>query len=142
MLKGPANNSDRSRIARYGLVGIAGFVIDAAILTLLVSGLAFGHYRSRAISFAVAVTATWLINRRWVFNPTDRAVKEYYGYFFVQVLGAIINLGVYVVMIETFPVLAKVPVVPLACGALIAMALNYSLLRLFVYSPLTSSQTH
>ncbi len=46
-------------IWRFGAVGGIGFFIDAGVLTLLVSTQGWGLYKSRALSFAPAVTGTW-----------------------------------------------------------------------------------
>lgn len=124
----------RRRFIRFAMVGGMGFVIDASVLTLLVNGLGYGHYVSRAVSFSLAVTATWLVNRRWVFEAGAPSGREYSGYFIVQLIGAAINLGIYVLVIELVPTLAALPVIPLACGALIALVANFLLARRFVFT--------
>lgn len=124
------------RLSRFTLVGGVGFMIDAGILTLLVNVLGFGHYGGRAISFTAAVTATWLANRYWVFR-TDASLdrrKEYTRYLAVQIAGAAINLCVYVLAIESLPHLARIPVVPLAIGATVALLFNYSASGRFVFT--------
>ncbi len=123
-------------LSRFALVGALGFVVDASVLTLLVNGLDQGHFVSRAVSFSLAVTATWLANRRWTFEPTEHRGKEYAGYITTQLIGAVINLGIYVLLIQLFPHLAKVPVVPLAGGALVALIFNFATARWLVYSNL------
>ncbi len=124
------------RLSRFTLVGGIGFIVDAGILTLLVNALGFGHYAGRTISFTVAVTVTWLANRNWVFHR-DRSLgrsKEYARYVAVQVTGALINLSVYVLAIESFPLLARVPVIPLAIGAGVALLFNFSASRRLVFT--------
>ena len=121
------------RLFRFALVGGVGFIVDATVLTLLVNGLGYDHYASRAVSFSLAVTVTWLLNRRWVFQAGSPTGREYSGYFAVQLLGAFINLGVYVLVIELVPALAAIPVVPLAVGSAVAMFSNFLLARRFVF---------
>ena len=118
---------------RYAFVGGSGFVVDASVLTFLVIGLGYGHYVSRIASFSLAVTATWWINRRWVFETGAPSKREYSGYFAVQLLGAVINLGIYVLTIELVPALATIPVLPLAIGAVVALLANFYLVRRFVF---------
>jgi putative flippase GtrA len=116
-------------------VGAIGFLVDASILTVLVTGLGWGHYGARAISFATAVTVTWYLNRRWTFAKracSDRR-REYSRYFIVQAIGAVINLGVYSLCIELYSPLAAVPIVPLAIGAGIAMIFNFLASRYFAF---------
>ncbi len=133
MNNGGAAEDTRRRFMRFALVGGIGFVIDAGVLTALVNGLGYGHYVSRAGSFSLAVTATWLINRRWVFQAGAPTGREYSGYFVVQLIGAVINLGIYVLVIELVPSLAALPVIPLACGAAVALLANFLLARRFVF---------
>lgn len=126
---------ERGRFFRYAIVGGIGFAVDGGALTLLVNGLAYGHYISRLVSFPLAVTVTWLINRRWVFAAGTPSGREYSGYFVVQVIGALINLGIYVVVIELFPGLASLPVIPLAVGSAVALFANFLLVRRWVFNP-------
>ncbi len=129
----PEAAQSRQRFFRFALVGGLGFIVDATVLTLLVNGMGYGHYVSRAVSFTLAVTVTWLVNRRWVFQAGTPTRREYSGYFVVQLIGAAINLGVYVLIIELVPPLAAIPVLPLAAGAAVALLSNFLLARRFVY---------
>lgn len=124
------------RLPGFVLVGAIGFVIDAGILTVLMTGFGFDHYSARAISFTVAVTATWYMNRRWVFerNAVPMSGREYTSYLIVQVIGAVINLSVFVAVIELVPELARIPVIPLAIGAAAALLFNFSASSRFVFS--------
>lgn len=123
----------QQRLVRFAFVGGVGFLVDATILTLLVNGMGYGHYASRVVSFTLAVTVTWLLNRRWVFQAGSPTRREYSGYFVVQLSGAVINLGVYVLLIELVPQLAAIPVLPLAAGAAVALLSNFLLAQRFVY---------
>lgn len=125
----------RRPLLRFAVIGSIGFLIDAAVLTALVKGIGWGHYSARAVSFALAVTATWYGNRRWVFDATADKSSEYARYFSVQIFGALLNLGVYVSILETFPVFAAWPVIPLAIGAGIGLLSNFTLSRALVFSP-------
>lgn len=107
-------------------MGGLGFVVDAAILSALVHVLDWPHYTARAISFAAAVTVTWYCNRRWVFSRSNDRAREYGAYFVVQIVGAVINLGTYALVITLVPSLARLPILPLATGAGLALLFNYS----------------
>lgn len=120
--------------ATFCLVGTVGFVVDAGVLTLLVNGLGWHHYAGRAVSFPFAVTATWLLNRRWTFRRTGDTRTEYSRYFSVQAVGALINLATYAAIIEAVPRLGAVPVIPLAAGAALALAFNFLASRRFVFA--------
>ena len=124
------------RLPGFVLVGAIGFLIDAGILTALMTSADFGHYSARAISFTIAVTATWYINRRWVFarGAVEMTGREYTSYLLVQVVGAVINLSVFVAVIEFVPELARIPVIPLAVGATVALLFNFTASSRLVFS--------
>jgi len=120
----------------FAVVGAIGFLVDAGILTTLMAGFDMHHYAARAISFPAAVTTTWYLNRRWVFDR--RAVRmsgrEYMSYVLVQVIGAMINLLVFVAVIELVASLKALPVIPLALGAGVALLFNFGASRRFVFA--------
>ena len=127
---------DRRRLPGFAIVGAVGFVIDATILTLLMSGAGLDPYSARAISFSAAVTTTWYLNRRWVFGHAEVPMtrREYGSYVVVQVIGAAINLLVFVVAITWFDALRDVPVIPLAMGAALALVFNFAASSRFVFA--------
>jgi putative flippase GtrA len=125
----------RREIWRFGAVGVVGFVVDASVLVYLVQVMGWGLYGSRAISFGLAVTATWYLNRRFTFAQRAGAKRgqEYGRYFLAQVVGALINLGVYVAIVEAIPAVAAYPVLPLAAGSGVAMVFNFLAARYFAF---------
>jgi putative flippase GtrA len=131
------------KLPGFVVVGAIGFLIDAGILTLLMTGLGLDHYSARAISFTVAVTVTWYMNRRWVFEKSTASMsgREYSSYLVVQVIGALINLTVFVAVIEFVPRLTSMPVIPLAVGAIAALLFNFGASSRFVFSESQNSKT-
>ncbi|MEO8536319.1 MAG: GtrA family protein [Betaproteobacteria bacterium] len=115
------------RLLRFALVGAVGFVVDAGVLTAMLGSVTPSVYAARAVSFSVAVLVTWLLNRRFVFGPTQRqhAGAEYLRYLVTQVIGALTNLAVFFTLVAAFPVLTGRPVVPLAAGAVLGAIVNY-----------------
>ena len=80
------------------------------------------------------MTVTWYLNRHWVFSRTSDRTREYGAYFGVQVVGAAINLGTYALVIAMIPSLARLPVLPLAAGAVLALLFNYSAASRWVFA--------
>jgi putative flippase GtrA len=120
-------NNWRDEAWRFGVVGTVGFLVDAAVLSWLVQWQGWGPVEARGLSFPLAVTATWALNRRFTFTSragADRK-REYGRYFVVQTIGALINLGVYLAVIAAVPPIAAWPVLPLAAGAGVAMVFNF-----------------
>jgi putative flippase GtrA len=131
----PSDRAPREwrRLASFAAVGGLGFAVDAGILSALVHGMNWVHYEARAVSFAAAVTVTWLCNRTFVFAKTSNRSREYGAYFTAQLVGAVINLGTYAAFILLFPASARLPVVPLAVGAAVALLFNYVAASRFVF---------
>jgi putative flippase GtrA len=128
-------------LLRFAVVGAIGFVVDAGILTWLVSFIAWNVYAARAVSFGVAVLVTWLVNRSWTFAHRGSAVPapagagaEYARYLTVQVIGALANLGVFVAVLAVWPRLVAYPVVPLAIGAVAGLVVNFVGARHWVFA--------
>ena len=119
----------------FVVVGGIGFVIDASILAILVHGYSWGDYTARLVSFAVAVTATWYLNRSYVFSARktlDRR-SEYSRYLAVQLIGMAINFLVYSLCIATVEIMDQWPVLALAVGSAVALFFNFLGARLFVF---------
>lgn len=113
----------------YLVAGGLGFAVDAAVLSALVHLAGWGPIAARGPSFLLAVSVTWLINRRHAFagRRVHAAGTEYRLYFLVQVAGALANLAVFAVLIRLVPGLAAIPVLPLLVGAVAGLFVNYRL---------------
>jgi len=133
-----ARNSSRSPFLGYALVGLGGFLVDASILTFLVLHLDMGLLPGRCISFSAATLCTWLLNRIFVFSARGTRSHGRFGqygrYLAVQIAGAVTNLTVFFLLVQSLPILAHMPVVPLAVGAAAALGLTYLGSRRFVFS--------
>jgi putative flippase GtrA len=117
-------------------VGGIGFVVDATILAILVHGYDWGDYTARLVSFGVAVTVTWLLNRSYVFadNRTRNRRREYTRYLMVQGTGMMINFLVYSLCILSNEIMDQWPVLALAVGSAVALIFNYVGARLIVFT--------
>lgn len=124
------------RIVSFAIVGSIGFLIDAGLLTLLARTYGLNVYFARALSFSAAMTVTWLLNRRKVFQVKRDANRgeEYVRYGFVQIVGALINLGVFTAVLALSPALHDIPVIPLSLGAIFGLLFNYAGATLWVFS--------
>jgi len=120
---------------RFGMVGGIGFLVDAAALSWL---LREGNtvIFSRGVSFGLAVSVTYLLNRSWTFSSNRRARlhREYLAYLAIQVVGAGINLGVFFIYLKIWPSHVAYPVLPLAAGAIVAMMFNFLASRRLVFT--------
>ena len=94
----------RSRFARFGAVGAAGFVVDEAVLTVLHYVVGLDRYSARAISIFCAMTFTWWGNRNLTFaehaatgGPGELA-REWFRFMLANGVGALVNYATYTLL--------------------------------------------
>jgi len=81
---------------RFCMVGALGFVTDFSVLYAVVHGLGLGTLAGRIVSFVVAATVTWKVNRHFTFVKQGRgSVREWLSYLAFTSLGGGINVAVY-----------------------------------------------
>ncbi len=124
-----------SELSRFVLVGGVGFCVDGGVLLLLHQHLGLGILLARLVSFSLAGTTTWYLNRRLTFNaPLPRRPRdEWTRYLAVNGLGALLNLSVFILIIQLFPSLAPYPLLVLAIAALTALIFNFLGSKYFVF---------
>ncbi len=116
----------RTLLTGFLSVGALGFLLDVSVFqTLFMFG--YGPIASRIVSAGAAITLTWYLNRRHVFRTaqTSRSGPEYARYLVIQSAGLVVNLGVYLAILNSVQALREVPVVALCGGALVAIAFNF-----------------
>jgi putative flippase GtrA len=119
--------------ARFVLVGGTGFLIDGGVLSLLLDH-QWEAGPARAVSFALAVAWTYVLNRSLTFKAKRASARVEQGtavaYFVIQGLGALTNFGVFLVALAFRPDWRAFPWLPLAIGAVFGLAVNYTLSKL------------
>jgi len=121
-------------LSRFLVVGLVGFGVDGGVLSgLLAQG--WTIVQARAVSFLAAVSLTWWLNRIWTFKGSQPNAprREYLLYFVTQLGGALINLLVFFVLVYAVEPLKRMPLIPLAAGAAVAIAFNFSISKLVVF---------
>lgn len=124
------------RLPGFLVVGTIGLVVDAALLAALVYSLGWGNYSARAVSFSVALTTTWLLNREFVFSDgkLQSTRREYARYLTLQLISMAVNLGIYSLCIASSATLAAMPLLALAAGCASGLVFNYVGMRYFVFT--------
>jgi putative flippase GtrA len=116
------------------MVGTVGFVIDAGILQLLVSGTGTNPYVARLFSFLAAASSTWLMNRHYTFKVEHRATRsEWARYIALMLLGAFVNYGAFAISINVWEMARAQPWLGVAVGAIAGLAINFLTSRLLVF---------
>jgi len=123
------------RFIRFGIVGSIGFLTDAGILSLLVYFFGSDPYLGRGISFPIAVTVTWYLNRNMTFaaSPSADKKREWGLYFVVNSMGAGINFIIYSILLYSIQYMYTNPILALAVASIIALFFNYYSSKILVF---------
>jgi len=123
------------QLFRFGLAGTAGFLVDAGSL-LIYLGLAPGHfYSGRVISYVLAASTTWALNACFTFGAAEGSRLRQWGRFVLFNLGGgAVNYGVYAALIATMPLVAQMPLLAVAAGAVSGLGVNFVVSRKFVFT--------
>jgi len=115
--------------------GVIGFVVDAGILRLLVSGLDANAYAARLFSFLCAATATWLWNRSQTFRGTRRygLFGEWGRYLLAMSGGFVVNYAAYAAVYTFVPLAQAWPELAVAVGSVAGLVVNYVSSRWWIY---------
>ncbi len=124
------------QLARFGAAGVAGLLVDLAVLFVLAPLL--GWYVGRAVSFLAAASTTWWFNRRFTFTttaarPAMPVWHEYTRYIGSMLGGAAANYTVYVLALH-FVAAPWAPALGVMLGSLAGMSLNFVAARYFVFA--------
>jgi putative flippase GtrA len=122
---------------RFGMVGAAGFAIDATVLHLVIRFAGLDPYVGRLVSFSVAVASTWLLNRSFTFrHPTQHGpVRQAMFYVAVQAAGGVANLALYSAAIAFIPALKHELLIPLAMGSAAGLCLTFAGSKYIAFRP-------
>lgn len=118
----------------FAFSGVAGFIVDSAVLYLLKGSM--GLYAGRLVSFLAAVFATWLFNRTITFreqNSGHSKAKEFGIYLALMTIGGTINIAVYSFLVDSYSIIASHPVIGVAAGSLAGMTVNLLTSRFILF---------
>jgi putative flippase GtrA len=118
-----------AQFLRFGLVGVAGFLVDAGLLRLLLLA-GFGYYGGRVISFLAAATTTWILNRSFTFRRDAASAfahpaAEWLSYLGLMAIGGAVNYGAYALAVAGSETVRAHPELGVALGSLAGMAINF-----------------
>ena len=119
----------------FGIGGVVGFVVDAAIVQALVSMAGWNPYGARLASFLAAATATWLFNRHFTFRD-DRhygLFGEWARWMLAMSIGFVVNYSVYAFLVFHVALLREWPALAVAVGSLAGFVVNYASSRLWIF---------
>jgi putative flippase GtrA len=123
-----------AQFARFGLVGVIGFAVDASTLTLMLAA-GVGLLDGRAVSYVIAGTCTWLLNRRWTFRDrSDRLGRQWAQFLAASLCGSAANYGVYALLVSHSHASSMMfPVFAVGVGSLCGFPINFLLSKHIVF---------
>jgi|WetSurSiteA1Bulk_404760.scaffolds.fasta_scaffold70656_2 putative flippase GtrA len=131
-----------SQFLRFCIVGTLGFIVDAGSLYLIMAWWKWGPYSSRLLSFLIAATATWGLNRTYTFEAASghSIHYEWLKYLGYASIGGTINYATYVVCLLTSDMARLYPIIGVAAGSITGLAFNFTASRHFVFGTAKAKQ--
>jgi putative flippase GtrA len=114
-------------IISFAGVGTVGFVLDAAIVWVLINYAAVSPILAKLMAFPCAVTVTWLLNRNSTFkaNQQTNYLKEWFLYIQINSIGTLANNLSFIVLVSINTFLYETPIIAVAIGSISGMFFNY-----------------
>lgn len=124
-----------SRFIRFGVVGTIGFGVDYTVVHTAHFGFGVGLVPAGLMSFFVAATVNWFLNRIWTFRgrSTGRLHHEWMRYLATNGIGFVLNRGTYIALVITSPLCVAHPVIALAAGSVAGLGVNFVMSSRIVY---------
>ena len=126
---------ERTRLVYFVVAGGTGFCVDGLILSVLVNAFGWSPYLARVVSYSIAITATWYLNRNLTFRDrsAERVGAEYVRYAAVQIVGAVVNYGTFAALVMLFDLALRWPIVAFVPASLVAMFVTYLGMHWFAF---------
>lgn len=117
----------RKEILLFGIVGVIGFVVDAAVVQCLVREWHWNPYEARVLSFLCAATTTWAFNRKFTFagKSSGSRRRELIRYIVAMGGGFAFNYGAYAACVAMFAVVHEWPAIGVAAGSIAGAVVNF-----------------
>jgi len=118
------------------MVGAAGFFVDAAALYAAMHYAGANPYVGRLISYLLAASFTWALNRRYTFyaHRSSGKLLEWIRFLISNSFGGLLNYGTYAVLVACVGTVFAHPVLGVAAGSIAGLLANFSLSRQFVFA--------
>ncbi|MFA5124369.1 MAG: GtrA family protein [Patescibacteria group bacterium] len=116
---------------KFCLVGTSNFLVDLGVYWLMTRLFGLHYLVASIISFAVAVTWSFELNRKWTFRHHSAGLKWQYAKFFVaNIISLSLNLCLLSLLIE----LVHIPdLLAKAVSSFIVAIFNFSLNRFWTF---------
>jgi putative flippase GtrA len=123
------------QFVKFGLVGTVSFLVDVAVLYLLMGGLGVDPYLGRVFSYLTAATTTWALNRSFTFlgHHPEPLHKQWAKFVAVKGLGAGVNYATYAALLASSQSSTLAPFLAVAAGSIAGLSFNFTAAKIFVF---------
>jgi len=123
------------QFGKFGIVGVIGFVVDAAVVYALVFGAGMEFFAARVPSFMAAATTTFALNRAFTFRgaAAEPLHRQWLKFLAANAFGGVVNYGVSVGLEAAFLVVETHPVLAVAAGSVAGMFFNFAASKHLVF---------
>jgi putative flippase GtrA len=123
------------RFLKFCGIGVVAFLIDVVAFQATLSLAGASPYLARVVSFIVATSAAWWLNRTFTFSDADnlRPDLQWARFFAANLVGGAVNYAAFVIILATVPIAAIYPVLALAVGSVSGVAFNFTAYRRYVF---------
>jgi putative flippase GtrA len=128
----------RHSFVRFAIVGALGYVVDTTVLAFGTDILKLAFEAARAFSIFMAMCFTWAGNRYFTFadrraHGFSGAFQEWLKFIGANLVGAVINYGVSVLLVRFAPFPLNCKYAAQAIGVLVGLVFNFTLSRTMVF---------
>lgn len=121
-----------AQFARFCLIGLLGFFIDAGILAFFIQTIGLDPFSARILSLIGAVSATWACHRNFTFKTeNENRLAEWGRFLSVNLAGSGTNFAIYAAILLAMP--GTKPLYALAVASILALVINYAGSALFAF---------
>ena len=123
------------QLLRFGVVGFAGFLVDAGVVYGLKD--LVGLIPAGLLAYLAAATTTWAGNRAWTFAGARQgsALRQWALFLAANGVGFVLNRGTFTLLVLLVPMCAAHPVLAVLAGVAAGMGANFHLSRKVVFGP-------
>jgi putative flippase GtrA len=128
----------RAEFFRFVCAGSAGFIVDYLTVLFCVQCLLLSPYISRVFSFLAAVSATYVLNKKFTFAARIRKTDRDPGllpYALLMLFGLCVNYAAYLFVLYavSFLPLQLRLLIAVGAGSLAGMGVNFFMCRVFLF---------
>ena len=126
-----------AEMAMFATVGSFGIAVDYLVYFFAQQAGGIDHIKARALSFVVAVSSNWMLNRLITFtaSPRQNPLLQWTYFGATSLVGFVANFGTYSLLTLNVPYYTYSYNKAFFIGIGVGFAFNYLLARFFVFAP-------